>query len=58
MILSAAQTDQSVLLFTIIFITSLVFVAGFAVAVLEARLEERNQQLAKINRELANSIFT
>ncbi|NKG35428.1 putative bifunctional diguanylate cyclase/phosphodiesterase [Acinetobacter junii] len=54
MILSAAQTDQSVLLFTIIFITSLVFVAGFAVAVLEARLEERNQQLTKINRELAN----
>ena len=54
MILSAVQTDQSVLLFTIIFITSLVFVAGFAVAVLEARLEERNQQLTKINRELAN----
>ena len=53
MILSAAQTDQSVLLFTIIFITSLVFVAGFAVAVLEARLEERNQQLVRINKELA-----
>lgn len=54
MILTAAQTDQSVLVFTIIFITSLVFVAGFAVAVLEVRLDERNQQLTKINRELAN----
>ncbi|GAB00501.1 MULTISPECIES: bifunctional diguanylate cyclase/phosphodiesterase [Acinetobacter] len=52
-VLSAAQTEQSVLLFTIIFITSLVFVAGFAVAVLEARLEQRNLQLTRINRELA-----
>ena len=50
--LNAAQTEQSVLLFTIIFITSLVFVAGFAVAVLESRLEERNQQLTIINKEL------
>ena len=50
--LNAAQTEQSVLLFTIIFITSLVFVAGFAVAVLESRLEERNQQLTFINKEL------
>ena len=31
----------------------MVFVAGFAVAVLEARLEERNQQLVRINKELA-----
>ncbi|WP_256414348.1 bifunctional diguanylate cyclase/phosphodiesterase [Acinetobacter sp. 5862] len=52
--LGSAHTEQAVLLFSIIFITSLVFVAGFAVAVLEARLEERNQQLTKINRELAN----
>ncbi len=51
--LGSAQTEQAVLLFTIIFITSLVFVAGFAVAVLEARLEERNQQLVRINKELA-----
>lgn len=50
--LNTAQTEQSVLLFTIIFITSLVFVAGFAVAVLESRLEERNQQLTFINKEL------
>ena len=51
--LGSAHTEQAVLLFTIIFITSLVFVAGFAVAVLEARLEERNQQLVRINKELA-----
>jgi diguanylate cyclase (GGDEF)-like protein len=51
--LGSAHTEQPVLLFTIIFITSLVFVAGFAVAVLEARLEERNQQLVRINKELA-----
>ncbi|OEY92470.1 diguanylate cyclase [Acinetobacter proteolyticus] len=52
-ILTSEQTEQSVLLFTIIFITSLVLVAGFAVAVLEARLEERNEQLTLINKELA-----
>ena len=51
--LGSAHTEQAVLLFTIIFITSLVFVAGFAVAVLETRLEERNQQLVRINKELA-----
>ena len=51
--LGSAHTEQPVLLFTIIFISSLVFVAGFAVAVLEARLEERNQQLVRINKELA-----
>ncbi|MCU4582740.1 EAL domain-containing protein [Acinetobacter gyllenbergii] len=52
-ILTSEHTEQSVLLFTIIFITSLVLVAGFAVAVLEARLEERNEQLTLINKELA-----
>ncbi|MCH7316206.1 EAL domain-containing protein [Acinetobacter sp. ANC 3882] len=52
-IMTSEQTEQSVLLFTIIFITSLVLVAGFAVAVLEARLEERNEQLTRINKELA-----
>jgi diguanylate cyclase (GGDEF)-like protein len=51
--LGSAHTEQPVLLFSIIFIISLVFVAGFAVAVLEARLEERNQQLVRINKELA-----
>lgn len=52
-IATPAQTEQNILLFTIIFIASLVFVAGFAVAVLEARLEQRNQQLMLINKELA-----
>ncbi|MDR7017213.1 EAL domain-containing protein [Acinetobacter sp. 3657] len=52
-VITPAQTEQSVLLFTIIVITSLVFVAGFAVAILEARLEQRNQQLTLINKELA-----
>ncbi|EPG35905.1 putative bifunctional diguanylate cyclase/phosphodiesterase [Acinetobacter colistiniresistens] len=52
-VLTSEHTEQSVLLFTIIFITSLVFVAGFAVAILEARLEERNEQLTLINKELA-----
>ena len=52
-ILNTAPNEQSILLFTIIFITSLVFMAGFAVAVLEARLEERNQQLIHMNKELA-----
>lgn len=37
-----------------IFITSLVLVAGYCIAVLEFRLEERNKALLKLNRELAN----
>ena len=48
------QTSHDLLLFTIIFITSLVLVAGYCVAVLELRLEERNKALLKLNRELAN----
>lgn len=48
------QTSHDLLLFTIIFITSLVLMAGYCVAVLELRLEERNKALLKLNRELAN----
>ncbi len=48
------QTSHDLLLFTIIFITSLVLVAGYCVALLELRLEERNKALLKLNRELAN----
>ncbi|AXY55723.1 EAL domain-containing protein [Acinetobacter chinensis] len=48
------KAGQGIILFTIIFITSLVLVAAFSVAVLEQRLEERNKQLSKANRELAN----
>lgn len=42
------------LLFVVIFISCLVLVAAFSVAVLEQRLEHRNRQLSKANKELAN----
>lgn len=42
------------LLFAVIFISCLVLVAAFSVAVLEQRLEYRNRQLSKANKELAN----
>lgn len=42
------------LLFAVIFISCLVLVAAFSVAVLEQRLEHRNRQLSKANKELAN----
>lgn len=48
------KTGNGILLFTVIFVTSLVIVAAFSVAVLEQRLEERNRQLSLVNRELAN----
>ncbi|WP_411683979.1 putative bifunctional diguanylate cyclase/phosphodiesterase [Acinetobacter indicus] len=48
------KTGNGILLFTVIFVTSLVMVAAFSVAVLEQRLEERNRQLSLVNRELAN----
>lgn len=45
---------QGILLFVIIFVTCLVLIASFLVAVLELRLEERNLQLLKINKEIEN----
>lgn len=42
------------LLFTVLFITALIFIAAFSVALLEQRLEDRNKQLSKANKELAN----
>ncbi|ANF81029.1 diguanylate cyclase [Acinetobacter sp. NCu2D-2] len=42
------------LLFAIIFVSCLILVAAFSVAVLEQRLEHRNRQLSKANKELAN----
>ena len=38
------------------FISSLILIATFCVAVLEQRLEARNKQLSKVNRELANRV--
>ncbi|WP_130804343.1 bifunctional diguanylate cyclase/phosphodiesterase [Acinetobacter ihumii] len=52
-ILMGYEAGQGLLLFTIIFVTSLILVAGFCVAVLELRLEERNQALSQLNKELA-----
>lgn len=43
---------QGLLLLTIIFVTSLILVSAFSVAVLERRLEERNLQLLQANKEL------
>ncbi|WP_372403540.1 putative bifunctional diguanylate cyclase/phosphodiesterase [Acinetobacter piscicola] len=43
---------QGILLLTIIFVTSLILVSAFSVAVLERRLEERNLQLLQANKEL------
>ncbi|SPL70108.1 bifunctional diguanylate cyclase/phosphodiesterase [Acinetobacter stercoris] len=46
------QGGQGLLIFTIIFVISLVLMGIFFVAVLEIRLEERNKQLMMANKEL------
>lgn len=48
------KAEESDLLFAVIFISCLILVAAFSVAVLEQRLEHRNRQLSKANKELAN----
>lgn len=48
------ETGAGLVLFTVIFVTSVILVAAFSVAVLEQRLEERNRQLSLANKELAN----
>ena len=45
---------QGLILVSVLFIASLILIAAFSVAVLEQRLEERNKQLSRANRELAN----
>lgn len=50
----AAQMSQSLLIFTVLFVTCLILFAALSVAVLERRLEQRNLQLMRANRELAN----
>ncbi len=46
------QSHKNLLIFTIIFIASVVLLGMFFVALLEIRLEERNKQLLKVNKEL------
>ncbi|WP_425915679.1 bifunctional diguanylate cyclase/phosphodiesterase [Acinetobacter sp. TSRC1-2] len=53
-LVSSYKTGQGLILFSIIFVSSLILVAAFTVAVLEQRLQARNKQLFKANRELAN----
>jgi len=51
------QDTQGILLFAIIFITSLILVSAFSVAILERRLEERSLQLLNANKELENLVL-
>lgn len=44
--------EQGLMLFVVIFLICLVLIATFAVAVLELRLEQRNQELLSMNKEL------
>ncbi|NNG74762.1 EAL domain-containing protein [Acinetobacter sp. ANC 5380] len=53
-LVSNYKTGEGLILFSVIFVSSLILVAAFTVAVLERRLEARNKQLSKANRELAN----
>ncbi|WP_180172998.1 EAL domain-containing protein [Acinetobacter sp. YH12029] len=53
-VLVAAQINHNLLLFIVLFVTSLLLMAAFSVAVLEQRLEHRSLQLMRANRELAN----
>ncbi|OTG76051.1 diguanylate cyclase [Acinetobacter sp. ANC 4169] len=48
------QSGQGLILLSVILVTSLILLAAFCVAILEQRLEARNKQLSKANRELAN----
>lgn len=53
-LLNHFHEGQGLILFAMIFISSLILVAAFAVAILELRLEERNLQLLSANKELEN----
>lgn len=50
--LTLMSDDQGIMLFVVIFVTCLVLIATFAVAVLELRLEQRNKELLVMNKEL------
>ncbi len=47
-------SEQGILIFSVIFVTSLILMAAFVVAIMDQRLEERSRQLFKLNQELAN----
>lgn len=53
-LIMAFSPIESMILFVVILIASLILVAAFVVAVLEQRLEERNIQLSKANKALVN----
>ncbi|OAL80109.1 diguanylate cyclase [Acinetobacter sp. SFB] len=53
-LISNYKNGQGLILFSLVFVSSLILVAVFTVAVLEQRLEARNRQLSKAKRELAN----
>ena len=46
------KEGQGLLLFIAIFVTCLILISTFLVAILELRLEERNQELIRMNKEL------
>ncbi|PJG44825.1 diguanylate cyclase [Acinetobacter tandoii] len=52
-LLNLGQSGYGLIVFTVLLVTSLIFIAAFFVAVLEQRLEERNIQLYTANQELA-----
>lgn len=47
-------SQQGILFFSVIFVTSLILMAAFVVAMMDQRLEERSRQLFKLNQELVN----
>lgn len=50
-------SEQGILLFSVIFVTSLVLMAAFSVAVMDQRLEQKGKQVFHLNQELAHRAF-
>lgn len=50
-------SEQGVFLFSVVFATSLILMAAFALAIMDQRLKERSKQLFKLNQELATQAF-
>lgn len=53
-ILTAYLSNQRFVLFSMIFIISLILVSGLFLATLELRLDEKNKELTSLNQDLAN----